>query len=113
LKKVISNSFAQVGLLIDIELAALSNIFRRPIIALFPWHSAGKQFIIAVAHCFVVDLVLRSNEYFVSFSERLRLVSSPEQWRWSSFRWYLRGEVAPVRINDMDLMAMKIGPPAA
>jgi putative transposase len=41
------------------------------------------------------------------------LVSSPEQWRWSSFRWYLSGEVGPVRINDTDIMAMKIRPPAA
>jgi putative transposase len=41
------------------------------------------------------------------------LVSSPEQWRWSSFRWYLCGEVGPARINDTDIMAMKIRPPAA
>jgi len=41
------------------------------------------------------------------------LVSSPEQWRWSSFRWYLCGEVGPVRINDTHIMAMKIRPPAA
>jgi putative transposase len=41
------------------------------------------------------------------------LVSSPEQWRWSSFRWYLCGEVGPVRINDTDIMVMKIRPPAA
>jgi putative transposase len=36
------------------------------------------------------------------------LVSSPEQWRWSSFRWYLCGEAGPVSINDTDLMLMKI-----
>jgi putative transposase len=36
------------------------------------------------------------------------LVSSPEQWRWSSFRWYLWGEAGPVRINDTDIMVMKI-----
>jgi putative transposase len=41
------------------------------------------------------------------------LVSSPEQWRWSSFRWYLCGEVGPVPINDTDIMVMKVGPPAA
>src|SRR6266567_2007343 len=41
------------------------------------------------------------------------LVSSPEQWRWSSFRWYLCVEVGQVRINDMDIMVMKIRPPAA
>ena len=41
------------------------------------------------------------------------LVSAPEQWRWSSFRWYLSGEAGPVRINDTDIMVMKIRPPAA
>ncbi len=41
------------------------------------------------------------------------LVSSPEQWRWSSFRWYLCGEAGPVPINDTDIMVMKIGPPTA
>jgi putative transposase len=41
------------------------------------------------------------------------LVASPEQWRWSSFRWYLYGEAGPVRINDTDIMVMKVRPPAA
>jgi putative transposase len=41
------------------------------------------------------------------------LVSSPEQWRWSSFRWYRCGEAGPVLINDTDIMVMKIRPPAA
>jgi putative transposase len=41
------------------------------------------------------------------------LVASPEQWRWSSFRWYSSGEVGPVRINDTDVLVMTIRPPAA
>jgi putative transposase len=41
------------------------------------------------------------------------LVSSPEQWRWRSFRWSLCEEAGPVRINDTDIMVMKIRPPAA
>jgi putative transposase len=41
------------------------------------------------------------------------LVATPEQWRWSSFRWYLCGEVGPVRINDTDILVMRIRPPAA
>jgi len=41
------------------------------------------------------------------------LVSSPEQWHWSSFRWYLCGETGPVRINDTDIMVMKIRPSTA
>jgi putative transposase len=41
------------------------------------------------------------------------LVESPEQWHWSSFRWYLSGEVGPVKINDTEILAMKIHPPAA
>jgi len=36
------------------------------------------------------------------------LVSSPEDWRWSSFRWYRSGEAGPVQINDTDIMVMKI-----
>ncbi len=41
------------------------------------------------------------------------LVASPEQWRWSSFRWYSSGEAGPVRINDTDILVMTIRPPAA
>lgn len=37
---------------------------------------------------------------------RRGLVSSPEQWQWSSFRCYLSGEPGPVRINDTDIMVM-------
>jgi putative transposase len=28
------------------------------------------------------------------------LVESPEQWRWSSYRFYLLGEPGPIRVND-------------
>ena len=41
------------------------------------------------------------------------LVASPEQWRWSSFRWYSCGEPGPVQINDMDILVMTVRPPAA
>jgi putative transposase len=41
------------------------------------------------------------------------LVDRPEQWQWSSFRWYLSGEASPVRINDTDIFVMTIRPPAA
>jgi hypothetical protein len=41
------------------------------------------------------------------------LVASPEQWRWSSFRWHSCGEIGPVRINDTNILVMKIRPPAA
>jgi putative transposase len=41
------------------------------------------------------------------------LVSSPEQWRWSSFRWYLCGEPGPVQINDTDILVMTVHPPAS
>jgi REP-associated tyrosine transposase len=36
------------------------------------------------------------------------LVASPEQWRWSSFRWYLCGEPGPVQINDTDILVMTV-----
>ena len=38
------------------------------------------------------------------------LVESPDQWKWSSFRWYLRREPGPVKINDTDILVMKIRP---
>jgi|HubBroStandDraft_5_1064220.scaffolds.fasta_scaffold30504_1 putative transposase len=41
------------------------------------------------------------------------LVERPEQWKWSSFRWYLSGEPGPVRINDTDILVMTVRPPAA
>lgn len=41
------------------------------------------------------------------------LVESPEQWRWSSFRFYLYGELEPVKVNDTDIRVMKIRSDAA
>jgi len=41
------------------------------------------------------------------------LVASPEQWPWSSFRWYLSQKPGPVRINDTDILVMTVRPPAA
>ena len=41
------------------------------------------------------------------------LADSPENWKWSSYRWYLCGEVGPVKINDTDILVMTIRPPAA
>jgi putative transposase len=41
------------------------------------------------------------------------LVASPEQWRWSSFRWCLCGEPGPVQINDTEILVMTVCPPAA
>jgi putative transposase len=28
------------------------------------------------------------------------LVKSPEEWRWSSYRFYFRDEAGPVRVNE-------------
>lgn len=41
------------------------------------------------------------------------LVASPELWRWSSFRAYALGESGPVKVNDWEVLKMKIRPPAA
>jgi putative transposase len=41
------------------------------------------------------------------------LVASPEQWRWSSFRWYWCGERGPVRINDTEILVMTARPRSA
>jgi putative transposase len=39
------------------------------------------------------------------------LVPSPELWRWSSFRAYFLGETGAVRVNQWDVLKMKIRPP--
>jgi putative transposase len=41
------------------------------------------------------------------------LVQEPEQWRWSSFRYYKYGEIGLVRVNDCDVMRMRVRKPAA
>jgi putative transposase len=41
------------------------------------------------------------------------LVASPELWRWSSYRNYFLGEAGPVKVNDWEVLKMKISPPAA
>lgn len=41
------------------------------------------------------------------------LVASPELWRWSSFRTYFLGEAGLVRVNEWEVLKMKIRHPAA
>jgi putative transposase len=41
------------------------------------------------------------------------LVSQPDHWAWSSFRAYAFGEPGPVRINDCQVLEMKVRRPAA
>jgi len=41
------------------------------------------------------------------------LVNSPEEWLWSSYRYYLSGEKGPVKINDTDILVMKVRPKKA
>ncbi|MGB7584553.1 MAG: hypothetical protein WBM11_06890 [Terriglobales bacterium] len=36
------------------------------------------------------------------------LVREPEQWRWSSFRYYKFRETGLVRVNDCDIMRMRV-----
>ena len=43
---------------------------------------------------------------------RRGLVVSPELWRWSSYRSYLKGETGRVRINQWDVLRMKVRAPA-
>ena len=35
------------------------------------------------------------------------LVASPEQWRWNSFRWYVYGEVGPMKVCDTGVLVMR------
>jgi putative transposase len=37
-----------------------------------------------------------------------RLVLEPEQWAWSTFRWYASGETVPVKINEWGPAELKI-----
>jgi putative transposase len=41
------------------------------------------------------------------------LVESPELWAWSSFRAYFLGEAGAVKVNEWDVLKMKIRCPAA
>jgi hypothetical protein len=41
------------------------------------------------------------------------LVASPELWQWSSFRSYFLGEAGKVRVNDWNVLKMKIRRPVA
>ena|ERR1700722_3477955 len=41
------------------------------------------------------------------------LVESPELWRWSSFRAYFLREAGRVRVNEWNVLKMKMPPPAA
>ena len=36
------------------------------------------------------------------------LVLAPEQWRWSSYRWYALREVATVKVNEWDVHSLKV-----
>ncbi len=45
--------------------------------------------------------------------EKRGLVASPEQWRWSSYRYYLCGEKGPVKINDTEILVMTVQPRSA
>jgi putative transposase len=38
------------------------------------------------------------------------LVASPEQWPWTSHRYYLCGEKGPVKINDTEILVMTVRP---
>src|SRR5271154_3039607 len=40
------------------------------------------------------------------------VVTSPELWRWSSFRAYFLAEVGPIAINQWDVLKLKIRPAA-
>ena len=41
------------------------------------------------------------------------LVESPELWRWSSYRAYAFGEPGPVRVNDWQVLKLKVRTPEA
>jgi hypothetical protein len=36
------------------------------------------------------------------------LVESPEMWRWSSYRAYAVGETGPVKVNEWEVLKVKV-----
>ena len=52
-------------------------------------------------------------EYIHNNPVRRGLVASPEEWRWSSCRWYLNREAGPVKIYDTDILVMRVRTPTA
>jgi putative transposase len=49
-------------------------------------------------------------DYIHNNPVRRGLVASPEEWRWSSYRWYLNREAGPVKIDDTDILVMTVRP---
>jgi hypothetical protein len=41
------------------------------------------------------------------------LVKEPEQWPWSSFRYYKYRQLGLVRVNDCDILRMRVKESAA
>ena len=41
------------------------------------------------------------------------LVASPDLWKWSSFRAYALGADGAVKVNEWEVLKMKVRPPAA
>jgi len=52
-------------------------------------------------------------EYIHNNPVRRGLVASPEEWRWSSCRWYLKREPGPVKIEDTDILVITVRSRAA
>jgi hypothetical protein len=62
------------------------------------------------------DFVVRSEEkkieklkYIHRNPVKRGLVLEPDQWAWSSFRWYAHGERGAVLVNERRLAEMKMG----
>lgn len=57
---------------------------------------------------FRVGYHFRLGKSLLRFGGQGGLVESPEQWRWSSFRFYLYGEPGLVKLNDTDILLMRV-----
>jgi putative transposase len=75
--------------------------------ALPVWHPRFYGFNVYTEHKRVEKL-----RYMHRNSVKRGLVEEPEQWRWSSFRYYKYGEAGLVRVNDCDMMTMSVRKPA-
>lgn len=79
--------------------------FRRP---RHVWQERFYDFNVWTAHKLVEKL-----RYMYRNPVKRGLVVNPEDWPWSSLRDYLYGQTGKVIVNDLDVMKMRVRPPAA
>ena len=55
-------------------------------------------------NCRAIDIVREKINYCHSNPVRAGLVSAPDEWFWSSYRWYMGDRTGPIEIDDIPLL---------